>query len=314
MEDAEKEAVLKNFAANSSKPGIYGISFDQIRETLINNEGTFNIESIKGLGTKILLTFPKIEAPQWIAEKIELHNNTIVVILDDDDSIHGAWEARFEKAAQHIGRKHFTHGIDAIKYINSLSAMQKDRVLLLTDYELLRQNLQGLDVINQTGIKNSILVTSHHNNQEVRKLASQTNTKILPKSLASEISINISEISAPQVPGKVNLVFVYEDREFLGLFKRLMVKDDKVVDAYTTIDGFMNNISGYSKETNILVGNRFKDGSIMGVDVARQLHELGFNNLYLFSGRDYSGDSSIPGYLTPILKTDIKAVVQLLHS
>jgi len=67
-------------------------------------------------------------------------------------------------------------------------------VFLLTDYELLQQNLHGLDVISQAKIKNSILVTSHHNNQEVRELAKLSNTKILPKPLAPEVPINILKL------------------------------------------------------------------------------------------------------------------------
>lgn len=186
-----KTKILNNVMVTSGKTKGHGIGFSQIRETLISNNGKLNIESEVGVGTKIILTFPKIKAPDWIAQTIELYNNDLIIILDDDDSIHGAWEARFKQAAPKIARKHFKLGNEAVSFINNLGATEKSQVFLLTDYELLRQDLHGLDVVNQTKIERSILVTSHHNNQSIRDLAKLTGTKILPKPLASEIAINI---------------------------------------------------------------------------------------------------------------------------
>lgn len=189
MPEAVKEKILNNIVVTSGKINGNGLGFSQIREALDSNDGTLSIESEVGIGTKIILTFPKIENPEWVAEKIELHKDTLIVILDDDESIHGAWEARFKKAAPHLERRHFKSGNEAVLFINGLNEAEKEKIFLLTDYELLQQGLHGLGVINQTGIKNSILVTSHHINQEVRDLAKLTNTRILPKPLASEIPI-----------------------------------------------------------------------------------------------------------------------------
>lgn len=74
----------------------------------------------------------------------------------------------------------------------------------------------------------------------------------------------------------------------------------------------MNNISQYSKDSLILIDNEFAKENITGIEIAKQLHNMGFSKLYLFSGRDYSHDSSIPAYLTPVLKTDVNYILNLL--
>ncbi|MCC2625728.1 MAG: hypothetical protein K0R14_1601 [Burkholderiales bacterium] len=319
MPEEVKNKILNNIAVTSGKTNGHGIGFSQIRDALNSNQGTLEIESEIGVGTKIFVTFPQIENPEWIAEKIELYNDALIVILDDDESIHGAWKARFKKSASYLERKHFKDGNEVITFINGLNPIRKNKVFLLTDYELLEQNLHGMEVIRQTGIKNSILVTSHHNNPEIRDLAKSTNTKILPKPLASEIPIVILEAPNPTITpsttgefAKVDLVFVEDDKEFANIFKRVLAMDNKVIDTYPTANEFLSNIAKYTTDTIILMDNQFEQENITGIELARQLHEKGFSRLYLFSGSDYSGDSSIPKYLTPILKTDLEKVKNLL--
>jgi signal transduction histidine kinase len=315
MPEDVKNKILNNISVTSGKTNGHGIGFSQIHDALHSNEGTLEINSQIGVGTKITVTFPLIENPGWIADKIELYNDALIVILDDDESIHGAWKARFKKSSSYLERKHFNDGNEVISFINGLSPIKKSKVFLLTDYELLEQNLHGLEVIQQTGIKNTILVTSHHNNQEVRDLAKLTNTKILPKPLASEIPIIISEAPVQintAVASKIDMVYVEDDREFASIFKRVFATEDKVIDTYSTANAFLNNISKYATDTIILMDNQFEQEDMTGIELARQLHEQGFSRLYLFSGSDYTGDKSVPGYLIPLLKTDLEAVKRLL--
>lgn len=311
-----KEKILNNIAITSGKSNGHGIGFSQVRDALANNDGKLDIDSAIGVGTKIILTFSKITNPGWIAERIELYNDAFLIILDDDESIHGAWDARFRTFAPNLQRRHFRDGNEAISFISGLDSTEKNKIFLLTDYELLHQELCGLKVINKTGIKNSILVTSHHNNPEVRDLAKLSNTKILPKLLASEIPINIFNMPQPFgpviIPAAVDLVFIDDDKDFVSSFKRIIENDHKILDVYFSLQEFMDNLTKYSKHTMILIDNHFKKDRMTGIEFAQQLYMLGFERLYLFSGNDYAGDSSIPWYLTPILKTDVEKVKQLL--
>ncbi len=319
MPDSVKEKILNNIAVTSNKKDGHGIGFEQIRDTLAANEGKLAIKSKVGAGTIIILSFPVSDTPDWICNKIELKTDDFIVILDDDPSIHGAWRARLKKHAIKIKCKHFEIGNDAIEFINNLSEVQKDKVILLTDYELLKQGLHGLDVINNTNIKRSILVTSHHNDDSIHVLAGLSNTKILPKLLASEVVINhlnsSDTVKTKKVDNKnlkkVDLVIIDDDDLLVDTLVRCVLQGKKVDTYYSALE-FLGYISIYSKNTKFLIDNQFKGESITGIEIATTLYELGFHQLYLFSGWDFTNDNSIPHFLNIIAKTDTDTVKQLV--
>ncbi len=304
-----KQKILNSISVTSGKKNGHGIGYEQIRNAITNNGGELNIESKINIGTQIIVTFPIAITPGWMCSLIELEADNLVVILDDDPSIHGAWDARFKKEVPNIILKHFEQGIEAIEYITNLPTFQKEKVFLLTDYELLKQNTNGLDVINQTKCSRSILVTSHHNNETVRNIAKASNTKILPKLLASEVGI----IIARQVPTKTKIVdlVIIDDDELLvsTIIKYILV--DKLVDTYNTAHEFLLNVHNYSKDTNFIIDNEFKGECITGIEISKKLYALGFRKLYLFSGGDYTHDNSIPSYLNIIAKTDVEVIKNL---
>ncbi len=183
--------IMNNIEFTFDKKEGHGIGFTQIRETLQAHGGKLSVISQVGTGTQIQLTFPETPPPKWILKSIEFYADDLVVILDDDSSIHGAWDARLSTDTPNISIKHFEEGEDAIQFINALSPEEKQSVFLLTDYELLNQKYNGLDVIKETQITRSILVTSHFGNEKIQEAAALMNTKILPKLLASDIAIQI---------------------------------------------------------------------------------------------------------------------------
>jgi hypothetical protein len=323
------EKIMNNIEITDGKEDGHGIGFGQIRQTLQRNEGKFHIDSKVGVGTKIILTFPKIESPKWIADQINISNDDTIVILDDDDSIHGAWRIHFGFYAPNIQLKHFTHGKDAIKFIDDLSPKEKQKIFLLTDYELLRQELHGLHVIEQTGIKRSILVTSHHHNKKVRELAAVTDTKILPKRLASEIPIKINhkdsktskhtqEIQAHKSKpdndlNAVDLIIVDDDKDFVDSLLITVFKS-KNVSKYHDPQEFLANVSAYPKSTKICLDNNFENDDTKGTDIAKQLHNMGFTNIYLLSGEIIENIDYIPEYLTVIMKRDLDGIKSLADS
>lgn len=184
------DKITNNIAITSGKKNGNGIGLMQVSETLQRNQGKITINSKIDKGTEVILTFPKAESPEWIAQEIKLTQGDIVVVLDDDSSIHKAWAVRFKDHEKHVNLKHFTLGKEAINFINSYP--KREQIFLLTDFELLKQELDGIQVIKQTDIKRSILVTSHYANKAILDLTNENGIKILPKQLASEVSIWVS--------------------------------------------------------------------------------------------------------------------------
>lgn len=228
--------------------------------------------------------------------------------------------------------KHFTFGEEAIDFINNFP--NKDQLFLLVDFELLKQELNGLHVIEQTNIKRSVLVTSHHNNLMVRNLVVKRGAKILPKQLASEVPIKIDGVSIElkdfkecSITGiengyesgktvkdsnakKVDVVLLDDEELLLASLSSLLEARGKTVDKYNKPKKFLEKLAQYDKDTKIFMDNDFKS-YINGVDLAKQLHEKGYTNLYLFSGADFTV-GEIPNYLTVISKTDISRLFSFL--
>ena len=305
--------IMNEIAFTEGKKEGHGIGLTQVWETLNKSQGKMHIDSTIGKGSNISLTFPRASAPSWLAEEIILKSDDTVIILDDDASIHGAWQTRFESILDKkssIKRKHFREGKEALAFIHSLFPAEKAKIFLLSDYELLKQELNGLHIIETSGISRSILVTSHYADPIVQEQASKTGTKILPKELASEVPIQIVEIEQPEskesTVNRVDIVLVDDDESLLDNMVNYIFQD-KVVDQYLKPEDLLQNLHRYSKDTKIYLDNSYNNSGLNGISVAEALDEKGFNRLYLLSGNEFKKEE-LPPYLTAILKCDIEDI------
>jgi hypothetical protein len=226
-----------------------------------------------------------------------------------------AWDTRFDtmlKEFPNLRVKHFDMGREAISFINGLSADKKTKVFLLTDYELLKQNLNGLDIIEETNTKRAVLVTSHYANKEICQAAVQCGAKILPKQLASDIPIDITPNSnTNNEQSKADIVFVDDDTMLLKCVT--LLAKNTAIDTYDNPHEFLDNAAQYAAHTHILVDNNFNGTNIKGIQILEQLHPMGFANLYLLSGDNFR-PGQLPSYITVIPKTDIEPIARILKS
>lgn len=307
------EKIMNRIAVTQGKSDGHGIGLTQVREALSRNRGEMKIHSIVGQGTEITLTFPRIKAPNWIAEAIPLIPKDIIVILDDDWSIHAAWDTRLEtilKEAPEMQVKHFEMGHDAVDFICGLSEEEKPQVFLLTDFKLLKQDLNGLDVIEKVKVKRSILVTSYYANEVIREQAVSLGTKVLPKQLAPEIPIFITEEidihkGASEELKQVDAILVDDDAGLAKDLIRYAFSDNKV-DYFEDPKEFMEEVTRYPKDTRIYLDNHFRSG-IRGVKLAKELHERGYTRLYILSGSTFK-PGELPEEIKVIRKDDIESI------
>lgn len=299
----------------------HGLGLTVVRDMVERNNGEFEIHSCTGekengddSGTVMELRFPCIITPDWIAKEITLMKDDIIVILDDDTSIHGGWDSRLNHILEKvptISVKHFTAGSDFFDFIDNLSKKDKERVLLLSDYELIGQKLNGLEIIAKSKIKRSILVTSHYANVEVRKTAMQNTVKILPKDLVHIVPIKVTQVKTKDELVNVHMVFVDD----LACFTRDLIVNyygHLIIDSYTNPMEFLDEVDKYPKDTKFMLDNLYnmEDGTLYpidGVEIAKQLHEKGYTKLFLLSGESFS----TPNYLKLILKTDQESLSKL---
>ena len=305
--------IMNKTAFTEGKKEGHGIGLTQVWDTINKSHGKMHIDSVIGKGTNLILTFPRADSPSWLAEEVILNPDDTVIILDDDASIHGAWQTRFESTLDknsRIKRKHFREGKEALEFIHSFADTEKSKLFLLSDYELLKQELNGLHVIEKSGVSRSILVTSHYADPIIQEQAAKTSTKILPKELASEVSIHITEEEKAEAKestvSRVDIVLV-DDDEALSDNMVNYIFQDRVVDQYLKPEDLLNNIHRYSHDIKIYLDNNYDNSWLTGLNVAKELHEKGFKHLYLLSGNEFEKEE-LPPYLTAILKTDVEGL------
>jgi hypothetical protein len=57
--------------------------------------------------------------------------------------------------------------------------------------------------------------------------------------------------------------------------------------------------------------NDFRDGRVNGFELAKYLHELGYSNLYIISGKDF-GEEGVPSYLKVLIKGNMSDLTALV--
>jgi signal transduction histidine kinase len=305
-----REKILGGVPVIDDKKKSHGIGLCQVRDTLQQSKATMDIESIVGSGTKIILTFPRSYAPHWAITKLTLRDNQTVLILDDDPFIHGAWDARFAKilaANPEMKVMHFTNGAELLEFLEPLDPAEKEKFYLLSDHELIDQEMHGLNVISQSKLNNATLVTSHYTNPNVLAFADELHIPILPKRLAPKIPIQIIPLNStqheqPQLR-KADVILIDDSQVFAdSIIFRLLHR--KVVH-YLDPRVFLAECEEYAKETPICIDNHFGvDIPFGGLEVAEQLHARGFKRLYIVSGAHFE-ESSLPAYVTLIKKLDL---------
>ena len=136
-----------------------------------------------------------------------------MLILDDDRAIHATWD---QLLTPHVSEScevlHFTEA----HALRSWLAQNRSRPFLgLIDYELLRQELSGLDVIEQEHIADrAILVTSRFADPAILQRAAKLSLRIIPKGLVGQVPIvvqNSAAEKAAQEPSSGPRVLVIDD-------------------------------------------------------------------------------------------------------
>lgn len=324
MPESVKSKILQGVSVTAGKAEGHGIGMGQVLEMVKRNNGELTINSVLEQGTSIQLQFKMVSPPNWLATEINLRTTSLVVVLDDDDSIHQAWDARLIPLHQKypsILIHHFKRADETLSFIKQLTPVQHNRLFLLSDYELLNQNQNGLEVIEAAQPCFAVLVTSHYNNPSLQKATTGLSLRILPKELASKVPINLSQViqdtdesgaengsvftpdknNQQDAPIKtVDLVLVEDNALFASQCLELLFADN-TVDHYLLPEELLKNLSQYPKDTRFALDNNYEGSALNGKELADQLHQAGYTRLYLLSGDALNSDD-LPDYLTAFLK------------
>jgi len=101
----------KESLSNESGTGL-GVYY--AKKTIESLGGQLNITTLLGKGSTFKMIFPRADTPLWFVHRIQICEQIIIVILDDDMSIHEIWKERLRGLTKSI----------SFEIINFLSAQE----------------------------------------------------------------------------------------------------------------------------------------------------------------------------------------------
>ena len=223
------------------KAGGSGLGLYHARTAFESWGGSLVIQSEVGKGSVIRLRLPASAPPSWFVSELKLTPNSHIVILDDDNSIHGIWEGRFgamgvtQKGIQVV---HLSNPNDFRRWIVDNQTASKE-ALFLVDYELLGFKESGLDLIRNFNLgSQSILVSSRFEEPQVRDACERLGVRLIPKGMAGFVPLafqaelekydyilldddDLVKMTWKHAAGKRNLLFFSRPDDLINYLPRL---------------------------------------------------------------------------------------------
>lgn len=256
-----------------------GLGIFHAKKAIENLGGQFCIKSREGNGTTVTIVLPASDVPAWCNRGIDLSNIKTLVSLDDDNSIHHLWQERINSLGiGFVGHVKFQSGDAFDKFVR----LEKDKIetcLFLIDYELLNQPRNGLELINDLDIASqSVLVTSRYEEAHIQKQALISGVKILPKSLSGVVPFKIKTVDY-----FYDWVLLDDDELVHLMWKFAADEGNKKFLGFRNPKELFDGLQHFSLEQKIYIDSQLADGR-RGEDIARELHDGGFKNIYLATG------------------------------
>ena len=171
-----------------------GLGLFHAQETISSWNGVLSIKSKIDWGTDITIMLPREMPPKWFVANLKIRRNTVIVIFDDDVSIHQIWRGRFDSINASTFNINLIHisSIPDFRSFYRANFADLESAIFLMDYEIAEHIESGIDLIEQFGIHNqSILVTSRYEEPLIREKCERLAIKMIPKSMSGFIPIEI---------------------------------------------------------------------------------------------------------------------------
>ena len=247
--------------------------------------GSLDIRSESGKGTSVALRLPCARPPSWFVPALAVSPGATVVVLDDDASIHQVWDDRFDAPRATGGQADVRHLFNA-RELRSWVTSHPERAraaLYLVDYELIGESETGLDLIEELSlVDRAILVTSRAEERGLIERCARLGVRLIPKGLAGSVPLKPTE--EPKAPDAV----LVDDDQLVHVTWQLAAEGQgRRLATYHSPERLLATVGTLPKETPIYLDSDLGNG-VEGTRVARDLHDLGFRELYLATGRDRS--------------------------
>ena len=238
--------------------------------------GKLLIESEVDVGTQVTIVLPQCKPPVWFCDKLAIQYGANIIILDDDPSIHDAWNQRLS----HMPNLNITHYKSIAEFLIVANEPQSCDALYLIDYEFLLDDKNGVDVIEQLNIQqHSILVTSAFEDQALRTRCLTLGIKIIPKPYVPYIPISV----AHNPHSHTNIILIDDNKLVRMTWQFAAKKAGCDLKIYSSFESFVSEIDRHDKSTAIYLDSDLGNG-IKGEECAYRLFQQGFTNIHITTG------------------------------
>lgn len=281
----------QGFSFNKKNGSGFGLSYTKQYLERIN--GTIDIHSEEKIGTKITMNLVRSTHPNWFCNSINVKHDSLVIVLDDDISIHDAWDARFITIS-HVKLIHAYNVSELLHHkIDPLLP-----AIYLVDYELLADVKNGLEVIKDFKLNDkAILVTSCFEDSDIRTQCENMGVKIIPKSYVPYIKIN----QMPNTEHQNMLVFIDDDETMRMVWIFAAEEAGKNLLTYASFNEFASELHLFNTSTIIYIDSDLGN-NIKGEVCAKQLFDKGFIEIHLATGHSKDRFDHMPWIKTVIGK------------
>jgi FixJ family two-component response regulator len=281
----------------AGKEGGSGLGLFHAFETLKRWNGSLDIQSQVGSGTCVTLSIPKANAPSWFVSDLKPPANSIVVVVDDDESIHRVWRSKFENAelmTKGIRLQHFSTPNSLREYLTSKPNDSNPISYFLFDYELLGFKDTGLDLIQELNLADkSILVTSRFEEANVLEKCGHLGVRLIPKGIAGFVPISVGRLK--KCPDAV----LIDDDPLVRMTWSMSARDnDKAVLVYEDTSDYLTSLTQIDHSTPIYVDSNLSDG-LKGEFIAKKIYDQGFKNIFIATGYSQNHFEKMPWIKEP---------------
>jgi signal transduction histidine kinase len=262
----KKRLFTRGFTTKEQGNGL-GLSGAQME--MISCGGKIDFQSELGRGSSFTIQLPKCEPPPGFFSSLDLYSYDKIIILDDDISFHDIWVKKLESVKDKI--EFFSN----VKTIFAKYDKLPPLTLLLSDFELMDEDYDGIDVILKYDRPHDcILTTARSEEITIQERCSRGEIKLLPKSIIQYLDVK----------AKATSVILIDDDKLIRLdWKNYFESKGVPFSSFASVDKFIEESSSIEKESLIYIDSYLGD-DIRGEVESEKVFNLGFINLFLSTG------------------------------
>lgn len=161
----------------------FGIGIPHAQLIVEASQGRLNFNSSPKAGTSVTIELPAIQAPSWYVPILQIQTNQVVIVIDDDLSMHEVWQNKLK--AFGVQTAFFSSTKEAATWLQDLKPTS---YICLVDYDLGVGLQTGLEFIRMNGLETtSVLVTGQAD--ELHERCKELRLRLLSKSSLPRLKI-----------------------------------------------------------------------------------------------------------------------------